>query len=355
MSDNAQLIECLSDIVALSYNDCECFVNDRPDDYNVGCVEITDVEFGIPFNLATIKTKMFCAGKNIWELLQYAKERATDKFINDLRTAIYHKYDTALNTFNGWIGKKKKAKSLSSVKRFVGQCYKPAKIKGGCIVIDKVAIGLTCKAEVKLLIYSNQSSEPIHTEQLNALGGVFHITQLANPIELPFYKEDCEDLKYYFVYEVPENCKPLQNKITCCGQSKDYQDYLHIKGFETDDLSSISASSNYGYGLSINICIQCKTLDWLCETKTFGVYNSKELIARTIAMKAAVICFSSLIADNRVNHFNCTIPDLENMRTQRQAWYTSNLEYIADNLPNKVCDCLKCKSSAKIKRKPIRT
>lgn len=354
MSDLATLIECLKPLIALSLNDCECFENDRPDDYNSTTTgySITDGEYGLPFPVAAYKSRYVCKDKSIWQLLDEARADAIRDLKDDLSLAIYKDFDNKFAVFNGNIGKQERANFNTVSKLHVGQCWDVCNIKGGCIVVDKISLGVTCTRPITVYLYSNQESAPLKSVEISATANQWVTHKLDEPWELPLYKEGCDDLKYYFTYERPAGCQPLQNKIKCCNKKYGWTQFMKANGFETNDLSQISAGSSYGYGLSIGICFQCKTLDWLCSAKEFGGFSSKATIARTIGFKAAIKCLTQFIVEGK-SPFNCSVAKLEEMRKQRQQWYNTNITHMAQNIPSDANDCLKCKSDNFYQKKSL--
>ena len=349
------MIDCLDGLIGLTDIDCECVIEERPENYNSSSSGyfLTDPEWGIPFKTVAFASPDCFSGGTIWEVMQNSIDKAIIDFCTDLNASLYSKYDSRFKQFSGFMGQMDSNGTLSTSKQYAVQKVNFLNYSSGCFTVDKIALGLSCDAIVDVRIRDSQNPSVIlHTiPSVEAKAGQFASFGLEEPIELPMQLDGCRAACYLFEYEIPDGCKPINNKITCCGKKPAWLSFAKITGFNTDDLGVINSAGKYAQGLLIGGFVGCRTLDWICEDIKVGDkgLSLMRTIAATIRMKAVVKLGNTIHNTGKINF--TTLLDTDRLMGQIRkcnSGYSQNIQFICENLPVDMCDCLKCKPSKRV-------
>lgn len=353
--------DCLDGIVGLSDRDCPCFDDEegRPVDWNSSTsgYYITDADHGSPLPEELFQTKD-CSGSSIWAMLLSARDKAIRDIRTDLRAALYRDYTNRFKKFSGWIAEDKKSSVITSLDNLVGIELDPGKdIRGGCITISRIALGMNGVGSIDVMVYSSDDlSAPVHTENIATLANAFAESTLVTPLALPLSSETCDRIMYYLVYD-PGALKPLNNRIDCgCAKKPEWYKFLKGEGIKTGDLENDSLSrSKYAYGLRIDATLECKDLQWICDAPQFGEFDAMDVFARAIQCKAAIILEEELAGSTRINRATMTRREERGTdQKQRRQDYVNYISWIAENVPKDINDCFTCNpKSARIQKRSI--
>lgn len=349
-----EILDCLINIIGLSDIECECIEDDRPEDWNVSKsgFYMTDLEFGVSLKKIVFLEKNCYNGRNIWEILQAAIKSATISFQTDLLSEIYNKKDSAVSAFSGDIGKQKATTTILPSKAFQGICINPKKLKGGCLVISSIAVGLDCSTPVTVNISDNKG-QSFGSVLINTVAGQYTRVNLPNPVELPLVSGDC-DLKYFIWYQLPSGCSALQNKFRCCSDKWGWEKYIEVGGVDSNTFQNVSPNSNLAWGLCVGSHLSCNALEWLCNID-FKDYSRNGVIGKAILLKAAAIVNSIISKSDNPNYFTLSNPKViaSDIKENEKRYY-EYIEWLAVNVPLEKTDCFTCKESEqKLKRVSI--
>ena len=346
-----ELIDCLETVVGLTEKDCPCLENsDRPADFNQSDSGffLDDDKYGFPFSQAALNSTD-CGAGSFWEETQKIRRNAIRDFLIDFRAAIYKDYEDRYAAFSGIVGKKEGFFNSSVSQNYSGIILNPKPIKGACLEIKGIELGLSCNGAVNVEIYkadlSTNGVELLHTLPLNASAIGWQTNQLSTPIELPLYDKGCDDLRYLIAFDATV-CKPRQNKFTCCGKTPAWRSYFTGQGFQADDLTNIRSTNSYASGIRLDARVSCKAMDWVCHMGDINGYNAIEVIALGIVMKARERLVNKTMMGGTINKWTlCSNKDLVGSMKAIMASYHHNIRFLSENLPTEATNCLRCKNN----------
>lgn len=370
---NIQL-ECLTDVVGLSPDACECFDDGRPTGYDVSRSGLYISEL-VPMNIT--QGAVDCEKGGIWDIMQTAKANGINEFLREYIKGMQTIRDRSRQGYKGLVGSKKFNFSKSD-KQFVGIVYKPNCQKGGFVSINGFQLaldGVTSPTNIDLQIWTNREGELelLTTETVTvSQNKKFEAFPLTSPvkIDLTNVDHDTENTEYYFVFEMPVGLKWLNNTIAphCCGglQKKlaknPFLYYGWWQGVQTDDLSNIDSNrtvSDVSHGLLLDIVADCDPFSWMCNL-AFSVNESITLasgeqfqlgagIAKIIQIQCAIKLLHALVKTTNINPVIMMSREVMfgTIRTLQRE-YESNMAWLITEVPATVNDCFRCKQDRSI-------
>lgn len=345
------MLECLKKIIGLSDIDCPCVEGERPEDYNESASGYFLTDY-IPINTLLFSEENCYCGRPIWELMQKCIDTACKRFCIDLTACIYNDNKfSKLARFSGEMGKTKSNGTKSNCKKYAGFCFKIKKtIKGGFLHIPCIRLGLNRDCEVELNIKNCQTGD-IKTVVVNVEAGKFTQVDLGFDAQM-----SCDD-KYKIWYEVPQGCKPLNNKLHCCSKSESKTPclkYVDLGGFTTDDIEDCKCKDNAAYGIQVDGFLKCEDLYWICSLEKIGEYKLLDVVAQTILFKASIEFVYKMLNAGGVSSF--MLLEGERAYKEMSKWrknYETNLEFIKQNIPLDLTDCLSCNKNRRGRKKKL--
>lgn len=339
-------LACFDTLIGLSKTDYACFDDDAPEGYDTSDsgYHLTDTDYGL-----TIIEQCTVNG---WTLLEAARTQAILEVQSDLRAKLRDKYDGAIAPFSGIIAQLTQSGNQPVSKDFLGLRIRTKNQKGAKLVLKKIYLGLNTAGTYNVSIKSNDPLwvVPSVVPVVIATANTMTAAPLSTPIELPLYSRTCEGtyLEYYLTFE-RNGARPVNNKITCCGNQPKWRQHLTVSGFESvDSIATDGQFSSMAYGMALDAYLACEELDWICEAEELGGFYVKDVLARVIQMRGAAIAASALIDQFGVNP--CLASQYEALNSRRG--YLNNrsaemITWIVQNMPHGVTDCFTCKPQDK--------
>lgn len=344
-------LSCLDTLVGLSRTQYECFTDDVPDNFDTSDSGffLTDPDYGL-----TVVEQCAIEG---WTLLQAALNQAILETKTDLTAKLRSTYDSGVSPYSGIVGQIKFTGLQSVTKDYIGQRYRAAYQKGVKFVPKKIYLGVDTAGTYTAEITSNDPTfeSPTPVSIVVATGSQFASVDVSG-IELPFFSRHIPDRYYEYYITVERNgARPLNNKITCCGNRPAWMRHFQAAGFDaTDNLATDAGFSSQGFGLAVDGYLVCEEMDWLCEAQELGGYHLKNVLARTIQFRGAAIAIAALVDDLIVNP--CTGYQIETLNSRRaylNQRYADNIAWIAQNVPTGVTNCFVCKPGGSFNYSPV--
>lgn len=353
--------DCLDNLIGLTDVDCECFEDDRPEDYDTSTsgYYLTDADEG--FNiLEALASGLPCGDANIWDAMVKARDKAIVRLRTDYVDKLREVRRPRLNTFNSVIGKITANQIVATAFPYAGVKMLLQEVKGGEFVIEEFYIGLDKTKTVTLNIVSN---DPLFTP-IQVTGtteaGKFKSIEPDNPIVLPMYSDlvlnntGDERLKYWIWYEIPTESQPLNNRWVCCGANPNWKAHLDISGFTTNDVTVPIESGGGGsaMGIAIRGYFKCNDLDWFCNIDKEAGISYRNVLAKALQAKSAAYLMNYVLNKQDVNQYTLmNRNEMHDKRAYLEQRYLDYMTWLIDNYPTKANDCFVC--IKKIERKSL--
>lgn len=341
-------LTCLDSLVGLSKTEYSCFTDEVPENFDTSDsgYHLTDTDYGI-----TVVEQCAIEG---WALLQSALTQAIAETKTDLRAKIRERFDGSITPFRGTIGKLKSTGVNSVSTDYIGiRLRVKRQIKGAKFVFKKIYVGLNTSGAKSITVTSN---DPLFVEP-----AAVSITTVANTfasattsIELPLwsYSDLDEDYLEYYISIPRDSSQPLNNTLTCCGNTPGWMEYFWAQGMTADDTNATNARyGNAAQGFVLDGYLTCEELDWICDLEELNGYHLLDVVARTIQFRGAAVAISALVDTLTVTP--CTGYQLESLnakRTYLNQRFADNISWIVDNMPDGVTGCFSCKPQANFSR-----
>ena len=304
--------------------------------------------------------------ETLWDLLDSARANAVREFRAALNATLQRRNHPKYPTFAGNIGKAEaEGGPLVTDKRFAGLHIRTNGLKSGYLKINRILALFTGTGSVNVTILDQYGEIvcPAFSIQTKAN------RQSVNEVDvlLPLQADMSYEQHYFIVYEYDATNKPLLNKTVCASCSKfspsrnteypvfaerrdkhAWANYLVVGGWEGDQIEYLKEEpvevSEYMNGISLEVEIGCDVNIGLCGI--LKGYNSNPWaasIAAAIQRKAAVTLLQKRLASSKANRLNSVNQDA--LRDQMGRWeaeYAEILNYISNNIPPDVNECLEC-------------
>lgn len=344
-------VQCLSGLVGLDRNPCECYEDDRPSDYNVSAsgYYLTDPEYGVQMRDGVLGAKD-CGQGSMWDVLARARTAAIADFQVDLYAAVLMGRNRTFTAFSGMIGQATANRTNRLSNAYAGQVFKPRKrMRHNRLVITAVYLGRADSGNVDVVLNSNAFDFTPLTVTVAATGGRFVKHTLATPWVLDMYQQEVMDLYYTISYR-HDGIECLSNRFWCCGATPSWVQELNVFGFSDDnptrDFEGSTGNSDVGNGLALECHFECDDLAWVCELDVLGGKNMRSLIGRVIQYKATVKILSQMLESGSINQYSLLNREDGFARMNHsQERYNELITWIVQNLPSGFSGCFGCKKN----------
>jgi hypothetical protein len=353
-------MECLNKVIPLSRTECQCSEENRPVDYNEGLSDFyLDELEGLPLDI--VKGAEDCESGNLWELMEKARENGTKSFVSDLLSCLQTNLQPKRPNYSGILGQQAFNSTLSFSETTAGQVLKVGHILGAYVKIKKIGLILNTSTSVQVKVYNNDenTTTPIATYTINAVGNTVSNATLATPLELPLWSNNVSNLEYYFVYTV-SGFMPKNNSHGCvpCGtgeKNPKWKNWLNVQGIRgnTTDYASFT-TYNELMGLILTADLYCNSDRLICSDEyplNFKTDGYAMKIAETIRYKAGALLCDAILSSSEINRY--TMLDRDSLYGKRNyfrkkaedqiAWLCSNTPYINN-------DCFVCKKPSLVSK-----
>jgi hypothetical protein len=351
------MLDCLTNLVGLTRQECSCFDGDLPADYDdVNASEsglfITDNGDGFPL-LEAVYQAVTCGDGNIYEVLQKCRDLALIELDTNLKAALTMTYKGSKG-FRGAIARTRVERGVGGgLRQYAFIQLRPQRLRDASMMVNAISTGFTATTgSIDVTIRCSVGDDlftPV-TVTLNAVAGKWVRNALDTPINLPFYYESYPDpVTYYFYYDVAGQT-PMANTFTCCGYRPDYLSLISAGGGNENDIESVLqdwdyiGSSGYAYGLSIEGYSQCDTLGWVCEVEEVDGFSYRNVLAKALQLRSAAFLAQYVLDSPNTNLF--TTARRENIYGKRNhfiAEFNKRITWLSQNVPHGATDCLGCK------------
>lgn len=344
-------MECLTGLIGITNNDCPCVTAGlNPEDVVKIKTSVSglyldgSLEGGI--SLQDIKILENCG-----EYFKFAKkaiDNAIVKFRDDLTVILAEKYKSKRPTFKGDLGRGTYASNLD-----VSQNYQFMKIipvsSGSYATLTIKKARLVTNYNGQITVYLIKSLDDVNTGEII---GQYSVNSVANspslldlePMNLPL-SENGYTLNYYFVWQRPDGtAKPKDNKVSCgCSGGDAYQDYVELKGGETNSLTSLVPTTKYAHGFIIDAELSCNVGGIVCKD-----FDPKNEIAITTAWallyKAGELLIGYVLSSGEISRFTMMNRDyLYGCRNSYKKNYEVRMAYLKAEMDVTQTDCFICK------------
>lgn len=334
-------LDCLDTLVGLAAEAPSCFVDPEPEGFATSDSGyfIIDSEFGLRIIEA-------CEIEG-WTVLERARNKGILQFKTGLSAALRTRYGSAISPFSGLIGKIEGTTPRAASNARVGLRIRVRRmVKGGKIVLKKAFLGLDTSGNYAVSVTSN---DPLFTEPtpvtVAAVANTYGSGTSLGLIELPMWSASCPETYLEYFVSIPlSGAMPLNNKLTCCGNSQGWAQHLDVAGFNTDsDTPTTGNFTSAAFGMVLDAYLSCGELDWLCGLEEINGYYAQSVVARTIQFAGAAAAIDELINTYKINV--CTHYNQDEMNSRRN-WllkqYAENIMWLAANVPQGATGCFNC-------------
>lgn len=351
--------DCLRSVVGLSNNECACFEEGRPEDYNTSLSGyfIDDPEYGFPLRIP--QNIVDCEGNDLWVIMARAREAGITQFLTDFGANIMAgNYKRKAEPFNDWIGKQKGNMNLSGVSTLAGLKINPYIFRGTIGKIFKLELYIANRngETIEIGFYDDEGmidGSPIATTEVDIINGKGSIT-LDETFIHDFMDDYSQKKRLWILYE-PGVGKPRNNTIRCgtCGSKDPWQQFLTVQGVTGTDTASIydgTTSSQYSYGLRINMALSCGN-SWLCQNWDFDNDNWARVMAECLVLYHIKKLAGIILQDPTPNKYTqlATREEIAYYRDRANKLLGERMPWLASNVPSVATDCFTCDSPIQVK------
>jgi|GEM_PF-6373841 len=342
---------CLSGIVGLSANDCECFATSRPEDYAASSsgYYIDDPEYGFPLKIP--QSMQECGESNLWNVLDRARAAGITQFITDFgANLLAGPYKKKIEPFNGWIGKATHSFNLTTTSTYAGIRICPYVFRGTMAKVfeielyiqgrngDTIAVGLydlaalesgTPLTTVNVVISNNKGKTTLSTEYL-----------------YDFMDDYSQERDLWLLYQ-PGVGTPRNNTVRCatCGGKDLWQNYFAIGGVTGIDLVTISeltTQATYSYGLRVNLGVSCGHT-WMCQNWDYDNDAWARVMAECIMLFGIRALAGIILKEPGPNRYTqVTREEVALHRDRVNTLLGQRMPWLAQNVPATATDCFIC-------------
>ena len=337
-------MNCISNtIIGLSQTECDCFDAGKPIDYNTSDsgLFITDV-----VDINTVVDLTDCASGDVWQLLEDSRKYGIKHFKRNFKSMFNKYFKKDYRDCKTQIGSdKRNGKVYTGTSTWLGSRIEANNLTGSYITIKNINTFFTETGTVDLHIYSNYSGDVIDTITLNTTANKKEVNRDIN-ITLPLFESDCEDLEYYFIYEIQGTNVPLVNACFCgCGSKKCYSRFYNMNGIEystfPSDFSDYEVTQSSCNGLEIEVTAFCNEADILCPIDY--TTDRGNLVAELIQYESALYLINRMLTGQRYNF------DIETLNRKKKLILGTIDQYKDDlitELRENTPDCISCQGWA---------
>lgn len=328
--------DCLKGLVGLSLNDCTCFEDGRPDDYNASEFDLylDDPLWSVPIKWSK-EVAADCGNGSVWDLLERARDLGIRYFIKDLSGGARTKYTTA-SPFNDWIGKDAHNKVYSNHKQHVGLSIDPIYWSGTKALIDEIDWFGT-DGTYTLEIIKNET-DIVHTAAITPSANVARYRP-ETPIELEFNDEHGRKNSYEIIIDTQNAGHPRNNQLVCCGGTIKGSDYVKVRGI-TFDSSRDGTLYTVPFGFRVHMRLTCGN-GWLC--RTWDEANDWDGVAADMIKLYGIREFLSMILNDPQPYANLSPEIIMAKINSVNEEIKKDMPWVSANIPFDAGSCWSCK------------
>lgn len=345
---------CLKNVIKLSRTQCECFDNGKPDDYNSGQSEVYLDELD-GLQLEPLLASEGCEQGSLWDMMARARANATMEFKTDLLMCINSNMQSRRHNFQGIIGDAAQNATLNLTTDRAGIVIRPYEILGGYFELKRIGLLFNATSPITIKVFSNEDMEnEIASYNMNTTANVLQYVTLSEPLKLPLWSNDVNNIEYYIVYDLTGAYLPKNNKLDCgCGGRSDvsYKSWITLHGISGNvgtDYSNYSTTKEIN-GLLLDGIFTCDSTRLICSDEyPLDFVNGKGLeIAYAIRFRAAVTLVQKILDSGEINRYTLLGREaLYGKRAHFQKKYEEWLMWLCQNTTVVNTDCLMCKPSS---------
>lgn len=348
--------ECIFDVVGITDNDCNCYVDDRPDDYNVSLsgLYMIDTTCGAPISILEVD----CGDGTIWEKLQAIKRAGITKAIESLFLAIDANTSKEYGNFSCTVGEEKGNNNVAGLLDYTGICFSPCAIKGATTTIRcvSVIVDKDCFLDIEILECTSIGYNILATLPIETVAYTKSSVDLEVPLTLSHTDEKGRAKKYIIAYK-NNGCRAIETKQHCGCASKSkpfwmkYYDVEPITAATLDGLKNKTSNKNSMNGFCIDLSFSCAGMDWICaiddwKTGWGGVFA--KLIQLCIIDQYICSVLSGALRGELT--IQCQEERLLGILQRTRSGIVGNksgagfdrLNWLAQNIPAEYTECISC-------------
>lgn len=303
--------------------------------------------------------------ETIWDLIERGRENGIREFKAALNATLQRRNTLKYHTFNGNIGRADGTGHLASAKAYAGLHIRTNGLRSGYLKINRILAMFQASGTLNITIYNRFGHVVAPAFSVVTKAGQKSITDVS--VKLPLLGGFSDEQHYFVVYEYDAANKPLLNKAACSScagfsPSRDteypafaerrdkhaWANYLVCGGWEGDSITDFSAApqqvSEYMNGLSLEVEIGCDLSSGLCGLLDGFDSNPWAMsVATAIQRKSAAWLVDRRLSSSKANRNNAVNKD--DLRAQVGKWeaeYAEILQYLSNNIPPDVNECLEC-------------
>lgn len=356
-------MDCLTNVIKLSKTTCECFDDDKPEEFNEGLSDITlDQLEGFPF-LSAIKASANCEAGGLWDMMAGARTEAEMQFKADLMACVQSNLTMRRNNFKGIIGDIAFNSTLSLTEDQAGIAFKPYPIDGGYYVVERIGLAFNTTQPITVKVYSSEDTTvEIASYDMATAANNLQWVALSPALKLPLWSTRTTQLEYYFVYELTGVYLPKNIRIDCgCGKTSDtswknWGSIKGIKGADATDYPNYTGTKELN-GLLLDVKFVCEATRLICSDEfplDFENDGRAMQMAYAIRFKAAEIVVQKVLDSDEINRY--TLMKREALYGKREHFrkkYEDWVAYLCENTEVTNTDCLMCKTNNQVAKGTI--
>jgi len=312
----------------------------------------------------------------VWDILDNGRDNGIKQFVRDGQQELMKEYRLRHNPYKGIIGRIKAKLDRSITKTYAGVQFFCKDNVGTILKINSIGTIMNFTGTIDVTCYDN-IGQSHGTVTLNTTADTLNLNSLITPFELPLHSDYCDNLRYYFVYELTGAQQPRNNDLCCnCGGfrpvfnpnipyfNKSYggrygwANYVMVGGSEMNELdfdeTDYGASQNMN-GLIFDVDIKCHIAGILCRDELdFDADPVAISIAYAVLYASGIYLIEKFFSDPRLNLGK--IIDREYLAVRQKEMdekYKEHLIYIGKTIDVTKTDCIVCRDHQRITRKPM--
>lgn len=359
-------MDCLTKLVGLSQNDCEC-IDNKPEGYNesLSGFFIDNKTDGIPLLWTDSVTD--CGEGGVWDVLNESRQNAINEFITDFGSYLVKENVRMYADWKGLIGQPKRNNTLLKLEEqgFSGVHVESKHVIGSVYVINSISFhSSTATGTTNLHIIDEEGNAVTDPIEFVITAGSVVTHEFDEPLVLPLtdVNTDCKD--YFITFDMGDlsgNPKDIKKRSACCGRRPKYP-YLHLAdvhgftGIDTlDQVPDTNQNTVYTYGLSINGEFRCSMYDWMCNEVSANLSNFMRVVSKTLQLYAINGLITKILNSDKINRYTLLKrEELYGKRNHNNKEIKDRLLYLSQNVPYEKVHCMACGSGKGMKKTSIR-
>jgi hypothetical protein len=356
-------MECLDNVIKLSRTTCDCYDNNKPEDFAEGKSEVYLDELE-GMSLDMVASASDCASGGLWDLMNKARMNAVLQFKTDYLSCIGTRLTSKRPNLTGTIGNTSFNSTLNYSENMAGLRIKTRNIVGAYMSIKSFSLMFNSTSTFNIKVYSSDDlTTPIGTYPVTSAANVVQKVSLTDALKLPLWSNQTTEIEYYIVYDLIGTYAPKNNKADCGCTNKQNVAYktwvtpVGIKGNSSQDLNTFGTTTEFN-GLAVEVDFRCDANRLICSDEyplDFENNDARALnIAYTVRFKAGELLLESILASGNINRY--TMLDRETMwgkRNRYRSLYEQWVAYLCENTDVLNSDCLSCRPNHNVSKGSI--